>query len=50
MYEIEGFSHEEISKNLNIPSSSSRTYLTRAKQKLRELYIKMNKIADGNSR
>ncbi|MVZ65165.1 sigma-70 family RNA polymerase sigma factor [Sphingobacterium sp. DK4209] len=38
MYEIEGFSHEEISKELGIPESTSRTYLTRAKQKLRKLY------------
>ena len=38
MYEIEGFSHEEISKTLNIPESSSRVYLTRAKNKLRGLY------------
>lgn len=38
MYEIEGFSHEEISKLLNIPESSCRVYLTRAKNKLRELY------------
>lgn len=38
MYEIEGFSHEEISKMMNIPESSSRVYLTRAKNKLRELY------------
>jgi RNA polymerase sigma factor (sigma-70 family) len=38
MYEIEGFSHEEISKILNIPESSCRVYLTRAKNKLRELY------------
>lgn len=38
MYEIEGFSHEEISKMLNIPESSCRVYLTRAKNKLRELY------------
>jgi len=40
MYEIEGFSHDEISKMLNIPESSSRVYLTRAKSKLRELYSK----------
>lgn len=40
MYEIEGFSHEEISKMLNIPESSSRVYLTRAKSKLRDLYSK----------
>ncbi|WEK19372.1 MAG: RNA polymerase sigma factor [Candidatus Pedobacter colombiensis] len=38
MYEIEGFSHEEISKMLNIPDSSCRVYLTRAKNKLRVLY------------
>ncbi|RZK82084.1 MAG: RNA polymerase sigma factor [Pedobacter sp.] len=40
MYEIEGFSHDEISKLLNITGSSSRVYLTRAKNKLRELYSK----------
>jgi RNA polymerase sigma factor (sigma-70 family) len=39
LYEIEGFSHEEIGEKLKIPTSSSRTYLTRAKQKLRELII-----------
>lgn len=38
LYEIEGFSHEEISGQLNIPTSSSRVYLTRAKKRLRELY------------
>ena len=38
LYEIEGFSHEEIGKKLDIPDSTSRTYLTRAKQKLRKLY------------
>jgi len=37
LYEIEGFSHTEISKSLGIPESSSRVYLTRAKQKLKEL-------------
>jgi len=40
LYEIEGFSHDEIAGLLTIPVSSSRTYLTRAKQKLRELYMK----------
>lgn len=39
LYEIEGYAHEEIGKMLNIPDSTSRTYLTRAKQKLRKLYI-----------
>lgn len=38
MYEIEGFSHEEISKMINISESSSRVYLTRAKDRLRTLY------------
>lgn len=47
LYEIEGFSHEEIGSMLTIPVSSSRTYLTRAKQKLRELYKKSIKITDG---
>lgn len=44
LYEIEGFSHDEIGEMLTIPVSSSRTYLTRAKQKLRELYIKSIEI------
>lgn len=39
LYEIEGYSHEEIGKELSIPESTSRTYLTRAKQKLRKLYL-----------
>lgn len=38
LYEIEGYSHDEISKQLNIPDSTSRTYLTRAKARLRTLY------------
>lgn len=40
LFEVEGFSHDEISKLLNIPESSSRVYLTRAKNKLRALYGK----------
>lgn len=39
LYEIEGYAHEEIGKLLNIPDSTSRTYLTRAKQRLRKLYV-----------
>lgn len=38
MYEIEGYSHREIAEKLGIAESSSRTYLTRAKAQLRELY------------
>lgn len=40
MYEIEGYSHEEIGQILEIPEGTSRTYLARAKQKLRALYLK----------
>lgn len=38
MYEIEGYSHREIAAKLDIAESSSRTYLTRAKAQLRQLY------------
>lgn len=38
MYEIEGYSHREIAEKLDIVESSSRTYLTRAKNRLRYLY------------
>jgi RNA polymerase sigma factor (sigma-70 family) len=37
MYEIDGYNHDEISKILNLPASSSRVYLSRAKEKLRHL-------------
>jgi RNA polymerase sigma factor (sigma-70 family) len=40
LYEIEGFNHEEIADILDIPASSSRVYLTRAKEKLRSLYLR----------
>lgn len=35
LYEIDGYSHDEIGTMLNIPVSSSRVYLSRAKEKLR---------------
>lgn len=38
MYELEGYSHREIADKLSIAESSSRTYLTRAKNRLRTLY------------
>lgn len=41
MHEVEGFSHEEIAVQLNIPASTSRVYLTRAKAKLVTLYQNM---------
>lgn len=37
LYEIDGYSHKEIGSMLRIPESSSRTYLTRAKQALQNL-------------
>lgn len=41
MYEMEGYSHREIAGMLDIAESSSRTYLTRAKARLRLLYKKI---------
>ncbi|MEX0882395.1 MAG: RNA polymerase sigma factor [Cyclobacteriaceae bacterium] len=44
MYEIEGYKHNEISEKLGIPASTCRTYLARAKEKLREKIIGFNQI------
>jgi RNA polymerase sigma factor (sigma-70 family) len=46
LYEIEGYSHQEIAEKLNIPASSSRTYLARAKQKLREKINQLNQVGN----
>jgi RNA polymerase sigma factor (sigma-70 family) len=37
LYEIDGYSHDEIAQLLSIPQSSSRVYLSRAKEKLRNI-------------
>ena len=37
LYEIEGYSHAEIASVLHLPESTCRTYLFRAKRRLREL-------------
>lgn len=37
LYEIDGYNHDEISAMLHIPASSSRVYLSRAKEKLRKM-------------
>ena len=37
LYEIDGYSHDEIGQILSIPVSSSRVYLSRAKEKLRSV-------------
>ena len=42
MYEIEGYKHDEIAEALQIPSSTCRTYLARAKEKLREKITALN--------
>ena len=39
LYEIQGFSHQEISVQLAITESTSRVFLTRAKKKLRVLIV-----------
>lgn len=49
LYEIEGYSHEEIAEMLNIGVSTSRSNLTRAKQKLRALYHKYYKTDYGRA-
>lgn len=36
LYEIDGYSHDEIAEMLAIPVSTSRVYLSRAKEKLRK--------------
>ncbi|WP_257670300.1 RNA polymerase sigma factor [Parapedobacter tibetensis] len=47
LYEVEGYSHEEVATMLDIPESTSRTYLTRAKKKLRKLYLESINITAG---
>jgi RNA polymerase sigma-70 factor (ECF subfamily) len=40
LYEIEGYSHEEIGQMIGISTSTSRSDLSRAKKMLRDLYKK----------
>jgi RNA polymerase sigma factor (sigma-70 family) len=39
LYEIDGYNHDEIGKMLDIPVSSSRVYLSRAKERLRKIIL-----------
>lgn len=39
LYELDGYKHEEISQMLNIPASSSRVHLSRAKEKLKKAWL-----------
>jgi len=45
LFEIEGYSHEEIGKLLGVTTSTSRSNLARAKKMVREIYIKEFKSA-----
>ncbi|GAB5537150.1 MAG: sigma-70 family RNA polymerase sigma factor [Rubricoccaceae bacterium] len=45
LYEIEGYSHDEISGLLGIAAGTSRSHLTRAKARLRDLYHVHNPIS-----
>lgn len=49
MYEIDGYSHEEIGQFLNMSASSSRVYLSRAKEKLRKSWQQANGIYERTS-
>jgi RNA polymerase sigma-70 factor (ECF subfamily) len=40
LFEIEGYSHEEIGRMMGVTASTSRSNLARAKKMLRELYYK----------
>ncbi|MDX2190651.1 MAG: RNA polymerase sigma factor [Bacteroidota bacterium] len=46
LHAIEGYSHKEISVQLNIPESTSRSYLSRAKEMLVKMHEKINSIAN----
>ena len=48
LYEVDGYSHDEIAEMLSVPVSSSRVYLSRAKEKLRSL-IRSEEIRHGRS-
>lgn len=47
LYEIDGYNHDEIAVLLSIPASSSRVYLSRAKERLRNL---LRAEAENNGR
>ena len=40
LYELDGYSHQEIAERMGISASSSRVYLSKAKHALRRLYNK----------
>ena len=44
LYEIDGYSHQEIAALLNIGASTSRSYLTRAKQMIQDQLKQTNNV------
>lgn len=44
LYEIEGFNHVEISKLLGIPVGTSKSHLSRAKSRLRQMLSKLELV------
>jgi RNA polymerase sigma factor (sigma-70 family) len=49
LYVVEGYSHKEIGEHLGITASTSRSYLTRARQKLQQFFLKNNDVEKGRS-
>jgi RNA polymerase sigma-70 factor (ECF subfamily) len=47
LYVIEGYSHEQISKMLNINIRTSESNLFKARRKLKEMFLKTNKNETG---
>ncbi len=45
---VEGYKHSEIAKILEIPESTSRTKLTRARQKMKKIYLEEMKVKSIN--
>jgi RNA polymerase sigma factor (sigma-70 family) len=47
LYVIEGYSHEQISKMLNMNIKTSESNLFKARRKLKEMFLKANKTETG---
>ena len=44
LYELEGYSHDEIAGMLSISPGTSRSHLSRAKKRIKELYAEHLKL------
>jgi RNA polymerase sigma factor (sigma-70 family) len=49
LFEIDGYSHDEIGKSLGISESASRVYLSRAKDKLRKIWYQQPENSYGRT-